>query len=183
VNEEEQRKEIFELVKKFYEIKHKPKKFVAGKTKINYAGRIFDEREMINLIDSALDFWLTAGRFENEFRERFAKFLGVKHVITTNSGSSANLLAVSSLTSSKLGKDRLVENDEIITTATVFPTTVTPIIQNRLIPVFLDVELGNYNIDTNLIDEVISEKTKAIFLAHTMGNPFDLGGIMKIKKE
>ena len=174
------KKEIFDLVAKYYIEKHKTKIFVPGETYIPYAGRIYNEKEIISLVDSALDFWLTAGRFAKQFEERFAKFLGVKHCILTNSGSSANLLAISALTSPKLGERRLRSGDEVITTACAFPTTVNPIIQNNLIPVFIDVDVGTYNIQTDKIEEAISKKTKAIFLAHTLGNPFDLNKIQKI---
>ncbi len=136
------KKEIYNLVVKYYNENHKVKPFIPGKTNIPYAGRVYDEKEMISLVDSALDFWLTAGRFAKQFEEKFAKFLGVKHCILTNSGSSANLLAISALTSPKLGERRLKPGDEVITTACAFPTTVNPIIQNNLIPVFVDVDVG-----------------------------------------
>jgi len=174
------KKEIFNLVAEYYIEKHKPKPFIPGETYIQYAGRVYDEKEMISLVDSALDFWLTSGRFAKHFEEEFAKFLGVKYCILTNSGSSANLLAISALTSSKLGERRLKKGDEVITTACAFPTTVNPIIQNNLIPVFMDVDVGTYNIQTDKIEGVISKKTKAIFLAHTLGNPFNLDKIQKI---
>jgi CDP-4-dehydro-6-deoxyglucose reductase, E1 len=183
MDENELKRQIFNLVKKFYEIKHKPVKFIPGKSRINYAGRVFDEKEMINLVDSALDFWLTAGRFEKEFREKLSRFLGVRYVITTNSGSSANLLAISALTSPKLGDKRLKEGDEVITTAAGFPTTINPIIQNRLVPVFVDIRLGDYNADPKLVEEAISDKTKAIFLAHTLGIPFEVDKILKLCKK
>jgi CDP-6-deoxy-D-xylo-4-hexulose-3-dehydrase len=172
---------IFKMyIGSFYDSIRKPeqqKKFIPGKTHIRYAGRVYDEKEMVSLIDSALDFWLTAGRFAKQFEDEFARFLGVKHCLLTNSGSSANLLAISALTSPKLGERRLKPGDEVITTACAFPTTVNPIIQNNLIPVFLDVDIGTYNIQANKIEEALSEKTKAIFLAHTLGNPFDLKAV------
>ena len=174
------KKEIFNLVTKYYIGKHKSKQFIPGETYIQYAGRVYDEKEMISLVDSALDFWLTAGRFAKQFEGEFAKFLGVKHCILTNSGSSANLLAISALTSPKLGERRLKPGDEVITTACAFPTTVNPIIQNNLIPVFIDVDVGTYNIRTDKIEGAISKKTKAIFLAHTLGNPFNLDKIQDI---
>jgi CDP-6-deoxy-D-xylo-4-hexulose-3-dehydrase len=174
------KKEIFNLVAEYYTEKHKPKPFIPGKTYIQYAGRVFDEKEMISLVESALDFWLTAGRFAKQFEEKFAKFLGVKYCILTNSGSSANLLAISALTSPKLGERRLKPGDEVITTACAFPTTVNPIIQNDLIPVFMDVDVGTYNIQTDKIEGAISKKTKAVFLAHTLGNPFNLAKIQEI---
>ena len=169
--------------KLYYEKFHKPiqhKEFTPGESYIRYAGRIYDEKEMISLVDSALDFWLTAGRFAKQFEAEFAKFLGVKHCLLTNSGSSANLLAISALTSPKLGERRLKPGDEVITTACAFPTTVNPIIQNNLIPVFIDVDVGTYNIQADKIEAALSEKTKAIFLAHTLGNPFNLDKIPEI---
>ena len=168
---------------RFYNYFHAPmhsKPFNPGKSRINYAGRVYDEKEMLSLVDSALDFWLTAGRFAKQFEEKFAKFLGVKHCILTNSGSSANLLAISTLTSQKLGKRRLKPGDEVITTACGFPTTVNPIIQNNLVPVFLDVDIGTYNIQVDKIEKAITKKTKAIFIAHTLGNPAELDKIMKV---
>ena len=154
--------------------------FTPGKSYIPYSGRVYDEKEMISLVDSALDFWLTAGRFAKQFEAEFASFLGVKHCILTNSGSSANLLAISALTSHKLGERRLKLGDEVITTACTFPTTVNPIIQNNLVPVFLDVDVGTYNIRVDKIEDALSEKTKAIFLAHTLGNPFDLDKVLEM---
>lgn len=177
------KKEIFNLVAEYYTEKHKPKPFIPGETYIQYAGRIYDEKEMISLVDSALDFWLTAGRFAKQFEEEFAKFLGVKHCILTNSGSSANLLAISALTSPKLGERRLNPGDEVITTACAFPTTVNPIIQNNLVPVFIDVDIGTYNIQVDKVEDAITKKTKAIFLAHTLGNPFDLDKVLEICKK
>jgi CDP-6-deoxy-D-xylo-4-hexulose-3-dehydrase len=180
---EDLKKEIFDLVAKYYAKQHNVKPFVQGETFIPYAGRIYDEEEIISLVDSALDFWLTTGRFAKQFEEELTKFLGVKHCMLTNSGSSANLLAISALTSPSLGKKRLESGDEVITIACAFPTTVNPIIQNNLIPVFLDIDIGTYNIQLDKIEEALSEKTKAIFLAHTLGNPFDLDKIMTIAQK
>ncbi|MEA3434999.1 MAG: lipopolysaccharide biosynthesis protein RfbH [Thermodesulfobacteriota bacterium] len=174
------KKEIFDLVAKYYAEKHKAKPFIQGETYISYSGRVYDEKEMISLVDSALDFWLTAGRFAKQFEEEFEKLLGVKYCILTNSGSSANLLSISALTSPKLGERRLKPGDEVITTACAFPTTVNPIIQNNLIPVFVDVDVGTYNIQVDKIGAALSEKTRAIFLAHTLGNPFDIDKILEI---
>jgi CDP-6-deoxy-D-xylo-4-hexulose-3-dehydrase len=159
------------------------KEFVPGQDQINYAGRVFDEKEIINLVDSSLDFWLTAGRYAKQFEKDFAKFLGVNYCLLTNSGSSANLLAVSALTSPKLGKRQLKPGDEVITTACGFPTTLNPILQNNLTPVLVDIKLGNYNIDADKIKKTLSKKTKAIFIAHTLGNPADLNKILKIAKK
>lgn len=177
------KQEIFNLVTKYYKEKHKVKPFIPGETYIPYAGRVYDEKEMISLVDSALDFWLTAGRFARQFEKEFSNYLGVKHCILTNSGSSANLLAISALTSPKLGERRLKPGDEVITVACAFPTTVNPIIQNNLIPVFVDVDVGTYNIMVEKIEDALSKKTKAIFLAHTLGNPFNLDKILEICKK
>jgi CDP-6-deoxy-D-xylo-4-hexulose-3-dehydrase len=162
---------------------HKTKPFVPSGTYIPYAGRVYDAEEIKALVDSSLDFWLTAGRFAKQFEEELAEFFGVKHCLLTNSGSSANLLAISALTSPKLGEKRLKPGDEVITAAAAFPTTVNPIIQNNLIPVFLDIDVGTYNIQADKIEDAISDKTKAIFLAHTLGNPFNLEAIMKIAQK
>ncbi len=159
-------------------------KVVYGKKRvfkyIPASGKMLDEKELMNMIDSSLDMWLTTGRFNDEFEKKFAKYLGVKYALTTNSGSSANLLALSALTSHKLGERQLKKGDEVITVAAGFPTTVNPIIQNGLVPVFVDCEIETYNIDPDKIEESISDKTKAIFLAHTLGNTFDLDKIIKI---
>ncbi|MHB1647041.1 MAG: lipopolysaccharide biosynthesis protein RfbH [bacterium] len=144
------------------------------------SGKIIDEADMDSMIDATLDMWLTAGRFNEKFEKKLSQFLGVKYALTANSGSSANLLAVSTLTSPKLKDRRLKKGDEVITVAAGFPTTVAPIIQNGLIPVFIDVEIGTYNINPSKIEESITEKTKAIFIAHTLGNPFDIEKILDI---
>ena len=172
--------------KLYYEKFHKPiqhKEFIQCQDHIPYAGRVYDDKEMISLVDASLDFWLTAGRYAKQFEEELAKFLGVKYCLLTNSGSSANLLAISTLTSPKLGERRLKPSDEVITTACGFPTTVNPIIQNNLIPVFIDVDLGTYNIQVDNIEEALTEKTKAIFIPHTLGNPAVLDKIMEIVKK
>lgn len=175
--------DIFNKVKEYYVLKNGDGGFIPGITAVPYAGRIYDEREVISLVDSALDFWLTSGRFAEEFEREFARFLGVKHCLLTNSGSSANLLAISSLTSKKLGEKRLRPGDEVITVAAGFPTTVGPIVQNRLTPVFLDVDLGTYNIKADMIEDAISDRTRAIFVAHTLGNPFDLDKALEVAEE
>ena len=144
--EKEIRKEIFNRVKELHQLRKNREKFIPGKTKVYYSGIVYDEKDIINLVDASLDFWLTMGRYAKQFEENFAKFLGMKYCLLTNSGSSANLLAISALTSPKLGEKRLKPGDEVITTACGFPTTVNPIIQNNLIPVFIDVDLGTYNI-------------------------------------
>ena len=174
------KQEIFKNVKKYCDLQYSKKEFIPGKSKINYAGRVFDEKELVSLVDSALEFWLTTGRFAEEFEKEFAEFLGLKFCSLTNSGSSANLLALSSLTSPKLGDKKVKPGDEVITTACGFPTTLNPIIQNNLVPVFIDIELGSYNIKANDIENAISEKTKIIFIPHTLGNPANLSKITKI---
>jgi CDP-6-deoxy-D-xylo-4-hexulose-3-dehydrase len=180
MGEAEIRRDILEKVRLLYKVRKEGEKFVPGKTMINYGGRVYDEDEMVSLVDSSLDFWLTAGRYANQFEEGLAKFLGMKYCLLTNSGSSANLLALSALTSSKLSDRRLKPGDEVITTACGFPTTLNPIIQNNLTPVFLDVELGTYNIKADAIEDSITDKTRAIFIPHTLGNPVDLGKIKDI---
>ena len=168
------RKEILDLVVKYVKISHKPKNFIPGKTLIPVSGKVFDASELQLLISSSLDFWLTADRFNKEFEEKLSNYLNSRFVLTTNSGSSANLLAISALKSKELGNRSLNDGDEVITVATGFSTTVNPIIQNQLIPVFVDVKLGTYVIDETKIENAITEKTKAIILAHTLGNPFNL---------
>ncbi len=153
------------------------------KRKENYipaSGKVLGAEELANMIDASCDMWLTTGRFNDEFEKKFTKYLGVKYALTTNSGSSANLLALSALTSHKLGEKQLKKGDEVITVAAGFPTTVNPIIQHGLVPVFIDCEIGTYNIDADKIEEAITEKTKAVMLAHTLGNTFDLDKIAKI---
>lgn len=147
------------------------------------SGKLLDKQDLANMIDATLDMWLTAGRFNDQFEKDFAAFLGVKFALSTNSGSSANLLALSALTSYKLGERRLKKGDEVISVAAGFPTTVNPIIQQGLIPVFVDCEIGTYNIDVKQIEAALSPKTKAIFLAHTLGNMFDMDAIMDICKK
>jgi CDP-6-deoxy-D-xylo-4-hexulose-3-dehydrase len=183
MNEEKLREEIFQRVKRIYDLNKKADEFIPGESPVHYAGRVYNEQEMISLVDSALDFWLTAGRYAEKFEKEFADFLGAKYCMLTNSGSSANLLAISALTSKKLGKRRLKPGNEIITTACGFPTTLNPIIQNQLKPVLIDVELGSYNIMADRIENAISDKTKAIFVAHTLGNPVNIDRIMEITEK
>lgn len=171
----ELKKEILTLVKQYYnEVFNQPKKFEAGRSFVNYGGRYFDEKELVNLVDSSLDFWLTAGSWAHKFEVRFAQWLGVKHCSLTNSGSSANLLAFMALTSPQLGERRIKRGDEVITVACGFPTTVTPCIQYGAIPVFIDVTIPEYNIDVTQLAAALSSKTKAVMIAHSLGNPFDL---------
>jgi len=177
------REVILENVREFHKQNFQAKPFDAKKDFVRYAGRVFDENELMSLVDASLDFWLTEGRFSESFCEKISEFLGVENVFLTNSGSSSNLLAISALTSKKLGSRRLKAGDEVITVAAGFPATVTPIIQNNLIPVFIDVDIPTYNIDVTKIEEAITGKTKAIFIAHTLGNPFDIEEVSRIAKE
>jgi CDP-6-deoxy-D-xylo-4-hexulose-3-dehydrase len=174
------RKKIFENIEDLWQIRRDRPAFLPGTTTIPYAGRVYDEKELIRLVDASLDFWLTTGRYAAQFEKDLAAFLGVTYCLLTNSGSSANLLALCALTSPKLGERRLQSGDEVITTACGFPTTLNPILQNNLIPVFLDVELGTYNIRADAIEKAISDKTKAIIIPHTLGNPADLDPIKKV---
>lgn len=172
---EELKNKIFELTKEYYQEVHGAKKdFEPGKTFVNYGGRYFDEKELVNLVDSSLDFWLTTGPWANKFEKRFAEWLDVKYCSLTNSGSSANLLAFMALTSPQLGERRIKRGDEVITVACGFPTTVTPCIQYGAIPVFVDVTIPEYNIDVTQLESALSSKTKAVMIAHTLGNPFNL---------
>jgi len=178
------RKEISQLVEEYYQAAFcNPAQFEPGKDAIHYAGRVFDEQELKRLIDASLDFWLTEGRFTQDFSEKIADFLGVDNVILTNSGSSANLLAFTALTSEKLGEKRLKPGDEVITVAAGFPSTISPIIQNNLIPVFVDVDLPTYNISVKALEKAISPKTRCIFIAHTLGNPFNLDEIVRLAEK
>ena len=169
--------EIMEKVKEYYRLCHAPAQngtFVPGESKVNYAGRVFDEKELCNLVDSSLEFWLTYGRFSREFEKKLSEYLGVRFALLVNSGSSANLLAFSALTSPLLKARQVKRGDEVITVAAGFPTTIAPIIQYGAVPVFVDVELKTANIDTSLLEQAFSEKTKAVMIAHTLGNPFNI---------
>ena len=182
-NSAEIRNKIMELILQYAENVHSKKPFIPGKSSIPVSGRVFGGKEIQMLVSSSLDFWLTTGRFNEEFEKRLGKFLGIKFVITTNSGSSANLLALSSLTSEQLGEKSLKPGDEVITVAAGFPTTVNPILQNNLIPIFIDVQIPSYVIDENLIEENITKKTKAIMIAHTLGNAFNIKKITDIARK
>lgn len=175
------RKEIAERVAKIYELKKKNEEFIPGKSKVNYSGRVFDEKEMQSLVESSLDFWLTLGPEAKKFESQMADYLGIKNTIVCNSGSSANLLAVCALKSHLL-ENPLKDGDEVITQASAFPTTIAPIIQNNLIPVFVDSEIETLNIDADEIEKAISEKTRAIFFAHALGNPADIKKILEIAR-
>lgn len=171
------RARIVELVRAYYATAFSPRPFVPGETSIPYAGRVFDAEELVWLVEGSLDFWLTTGRFADRFEREFARFFGLRHALLVNSGSSANLLALSALTSPKLGQMRLRPGDEVITIATAFPTTVNPILQNQLVPVFVDVAIPTYNVDATQLHAARSDKTRAVVLAHTLGNPFDLDAV------
>jgi CDP-4-dehydro-6-deoxyglucose reductase, E1 len=176
------REEILSLTRTYHDANWTAREFVAGQTAVPVTGKVFDAEELINLVDASLDFWLTAGRFADDFESRFAKFLGIRYSLLTNSGSSSNLLAVTALTSEMLGDNRLKLGDEVITSAVGFPTTVNPIIQNGAIPVFIDVDIPTYNIMVDRLEEAVTEKTRAICVAHTLGNPFNLDAVMEVAK-
>jgi CDP-6-deoxy-D-xylo-4-hexulose-3-dehydrase len=177
------RKQILSLVKEYSLLEFSPKKFIPGQTVIPPSGKLIGSKELENMVEASLDGWLTTGRFNSLFETELAKFIGVKHLLTVNSGSSANLVAFSSLTSSKLGDRAIKKGDEVIGVAAGFPTTVNPIIQFGAIPVFVDVDPITHNIDTSKIEAAISPKTKAIMLAHSLGNPFNLDVVTSICKK
>ncbi len=174
------RNEILELVSRYYRERHAPLPFDPGRDPVRYAGRVFGEEELRSLVDSSLDFYLTASRFTEEFEAGLADYLGVSNALFVNSGSSANLVALTTLTSPKLGERRLKPGDEVITVAAGFPSTVAPIVQNRLVPVFVDVRLGDYNADPDQLRAAVSDRTRAIMLAHTLGVPFDVDTVMEL---
>lgn len=178
------RLQILKLVDKYYGIAFPKKHFIPGKTAIPIAGRVFNAEEIKLLVDASLDFWLTTGRFAAEFEKKFAEWLGLRYCSLVNSGSSANLLALTALTSPKLGSSsRLNPGDEVITIASGFPTTINPIIQNQLIPVFLDIKIPTYNINTGYLEKAVSSRTRAIMIAHTLGNPFDVDAVMDFARK
>lgn len=172
--EEEARKEILSMVEGYYRAFHAKKEDFKEGNRISYAARVYDQDEMCNLVDSALEFWLTSGRYTEQFEKELADYIGVRFCSLVNSGSSANLLAFMALTSPLLGERRVKRGDEIITVAAGFPTTVTPYLQYGAVPVFLDLTIPQYNLDVSQLEEALSEKTKAVMIAHTLGNPFDL---------
>ncbi len=175
--EREAREEILSLVREYARKYHSNSEPFKEGDRINYAGRVYDENEMVNLCDSALDFWLTAGRYADTFERKMAEYLNVKSLFLVNSGSSANLLAFYALTCAELGERRIRRGDEVITVAASFPTTVSPVVQFGAVPVFLDVDIPSYNIDVTLLEEALSEKTKAVMIAHTLGNPFNIKAV------
>ena len=180
MSQEEIRQQIQELVIKYSEKADASKIFVPGESSIPPSGKVVGAKERQLMVEASLDAWLTTGRFNDEFQKRLAEYIGVNFLLTTVSGSAANLLAMTALTSPKLGDRQLVPGDEVITVAAGFPTTVNPAIQNGLVPVFVDVHIPTYNIDPQLIESAVSSKTKAIMIAHTLGNPFDLREVRRI---
>ena len=177
------RAQIAALVKEYHQAQFGGRTFTPGKDLIHYAGRVFDEQELTSLVDSSLDFFLTANRYAERFEADFADYMGVSDALIVNSGSSANLVALTTLTSPKLGDRRLKPGDEVLTVAAGFPTTLAPIIQNQLLPVFVDVRMGEYNADPDLLRAAIGPKTRAIMMAHSSGVPFDLDTVMALAKE
>ena len=173
---------ILKLVREYYSAAFGSSPFIPGETPIPYAGRVFDDDELACLVEAGLDFWLTSGRFADRFEHDFARFCGIRYAMLVNSGSSANLAALSCLTSPKLGERQLRPGDEVITLATGFPTTVNPIVQNQLVPVFVDVDLSTYNLDVTQLEAAYTERTRAIMVAHTLGNPFDLDAVTSFAK-
>ena len=177
MTEEQARREILNVTKEYCEKYHKVKKQFQNGDRIPYASRVYDSEEMVNLVDSSLEFWLTSGRYTKEFEKEFAKYLQVKYCSLVNSGSSANLTAFMTLTSPLLKERRIKRGDEVITVAAGFPTTVAPLIQYGAVPVFVDVTIPQYNIDVSQLENALSEKTKAVMIAHTLGNPFNLSAV------
>lgn len=177
------RARILDMVKEYHAAAFAPRPFVPGESPVPVSGKVLDADEMRHLVDASLDFWLTAGRFAERFEKEFARWFGVRKSLLVNSGSSANLVALSALTSPKLGDRRLVPGDEVITVAAGFPTTVNPILQNGLIPVFVDVHVPTYNIDVTQLEEALSPRTRAVMIAHTLGNPFDLEAVTAFVKK
>ncbi len=173
ITEQQAREEILQMVKEYCNNYHNQKEYHEG-DRIPYASRVYDSAEMVNLVDSALEFWLTSGRYTEQFERDLAAYLGVKYCSLVNSGSSANLLAFMALTSPLLGERAVSMGDEVITVAAGFPTTVAPMIQYGAVPVFVDVTIPQYNIDVRMLEEALSDRTKAVMIAHTLGNPFDL---------
>jgi CDP-4-dehydro-6-deoxyglucose reductase, E1 len=180
---EELRREILALVAEYHEVAFAPREFVPGESAVPVSGKVFGAEEVQHVVEAGLDFWLTAGRFAIEFERRFARVMQARHAMLVNSGSSANLVALSSLTSPSLGDDRLKPGDEVITVAAGFPTTVNPIVQNGLVPVFVDVEQGSYGPIVSQLEEAVSDRTRAVMIAHTLGNPFDLDAVTALVKK
>ncbi len=176
-NEKQARESILEMVKEYCDKYHNQEKPFKEGDRIPYASRYYGHEEMVNLVDSSLEFWLTSGRYTDQFEKEFAEYLGTRYCSLVNSGSSANLLAFMALTSPLMGDRRIMPGDEVITVAAGFPTTIAPIIQYGAVPVFVDMTIPQYNMDASMLEEALSDKTKAIMIAHTLGNPWDLGAI------
>ena len=177
------RAEIHAKVREYHAAAFPDRPFVPGESPVPVSGKVFDAAEIVNVVEAGLDFWLTTGRFAESFEKEFARIFGLRHASLVNSGSSANLCAISALTSPQLGERRLVAGDEVVTVAAGFPTTVNPILQNGLVPVFVDVQIPTYNVDTGRLADAIGPKTRAIVLAHTLGNPFDLETVARLARE
>jgi CDP-6-deoxy-D-xylo-4-hexulose-3-dehydrase len=177
------RQEILEKVAEFYTLAHAEQPFTPGETKIHYAGRVYGARELVNMVDAALDFWLTLGRFADEFVTRLAEVLGVEHALLVNSGSSANLVAIETLLSREMGSRRLCPGDEVIVPAASFPTTVAPLIRGGLVPVFVDCDLGTYNPNLDAVEAAVTDRTRAIVFAHTLGNPVNMTRLMDVARQ
>ena len=177
------RAQIWELVAEYTAEAFPKKQFTPGSSSVPVSGRVFDAEDIQYLVDSSLDFWLTTGRYADQFEKEFARFFKMRHTILVNSGSSANLLALTSLTSPLLKERQLQPGDEVITVASGFPTTVNPIFQNNLVPVFIDVDIPTYNVDVTQLESALSEKTRAVMIAHTLGNPFNLGAVTEFCKQ
>ena len=183
MNEDFVKQQILDLVDQYSTLKYAKKPFLAEVDVVPASGKVIGAQELKNMVEASLDGWLTSGRFNSAFEKRFSEFVGVRHALTTNSGSSANLLAMTALTSPKLGLRALKPGDEVLSVAAGFPTTVNPILQNGMVPVFVDIDIPTYNIDPVKIESAISERTKAIMIAHTLGNPFNLDVVMSIAKK
>ncbi|HEY4797846.1 MAG TPA: lipopolysaccharide biosynthesis protein RfbH, partial [Bacteroidia bacterium] len=177
------KQQIFDLVKEYHEAVFARKKFIPGESPVPVSGKVFDHTELNNIVEAALDGWFTTGRFNDAFEKELANFIGVKRAITVNSGSSANLLAFAALTANELGERAIKPGDEIISVAVSFPTTLNPVLQFGCVPVFVDIEIPSYNIDVKRIEAAISSKTKAIIVAHTLGNPFNIEAVAAICKK
>ena len=177
------REQILALTREYHRAKWPKRAFIAGNMPVSPSGKVIDADDLVSLVDASLDGWLTAGRFARTFEQQFAAFFGAKHALLVNSGSSANLLAVATLTSPQLGQRRLVRGDEVLTVAAGFPTTLNPILQHELVPVFVDSELGTWNLNPERLAAAVGPRTRAIMVAHTLGNPFDLDAVMELARK
>jgi CDP-6-deoxy-D-xylo-4-hexulose-3-dehydrase len=177
------RQEILDQVAQFYTLAHTGRSFTPGETKVHYAGRVYGARELVNMVDAVLDFWLTLGRFGDEFVTRLARFLGVEHALLASSGSSANLVAIETLLSREMGDRRLRAGDEVIVPAVSFPTTIVPLVRGGLTPVFVDCDLGTYNPNLDAVEAAVTDRTRAIVFAHTLGNPVNMARLMEIARQ